>query len=165
MAKSSGTDSPYAEVVSLGERAGEPAAGPLVGWLVGWSSEEGPWVDFPGNASGPVLARATVAIDASAAADAIRSRRGVVLLFERNQHDLPLIVGLLVEPEPPPVSGAETVVDGERVELRADKEIELRCGQASIILRKNGRVVIRGTHVETRSKGVNRIKGGSVQIN
>lgn len=32
-------------------------------------------------------------------------------------------------------------------------------------LRRNGRVVIRGAYVETRSRGVNRIKGGSVQIN
>jgi hypothetical protein len=56
-------------------------------------------------------------------------------------------------------------VDGRRVEIEAADEIVLRCGQASIVLRRNGRVVIRGTYVETRSRGVNRIKGGSVEIN
>ena len=56
-------------------------------------------------------------------------------------------------------------VDGRRVEFEAADEIVLLCGQASITLRRNGRIVIRGTYVETRSKGVNRIKGGSVQIN
>ena len=57
------------------------------------------------------------------------------------------------------------VVDGRRVVLDAKDEIVLRCGKASITLRRNGRIVIRGTYVETRSQGTNRIKGGSVQIN
>jgi hypothetical protein len=59
----------------------------------------------------------------------------------------------------------EALVDGKRVVLDAQDEIVLRCGSASITLRRNGRVVVRGTYVETRSQGVNRIKGGSVQIN
>jgi hypothetical protein len=56
-------------------------------------------------------------------------------------------------------------VDGRRVEIEAADEIVLRCGEACIVLRRNGRVIIRGTYVETRSRGVNRIKGGSVEIN
>jgi hypothetical protein len=56
-------------------------------------------------------------------------------------------------------------VDGRRIEIEAADEIVLRCGEASIVLRRNGRVVIRGTYIETRSRGVNRVKGGSVEIN
>jgi hypothetical protein len=41
----------------------------------------------------------------------------------------------------------------------------LRCGQASVTLTKAGKVLIRGTYVSSRSSGVNRIKGGSVQLN
>jgi hypothetical protein len=59
----------------------------------------------------------------------------------------------------------EAVVDGKRVVIDAQDEVVIRCGKASITLRRNGRVVIRGTYVETRAEGVNRIKGGSVQIN
>jgi hypothetical protein len=59
----------------------------------------------------------------------------------------------------------EAVVDGKRVLIDAKDEVVIRCGKASITLRRNGRVVIRGTFVETRAEGVNRIKGGSVQIN
>lgn len=59
----------------------------------------------------------------------------------------------------------EIKVDGKRVELEGQDEIVLRCGKASITLRRNGRIVIRGTYVESYSKGTNRIKGGSVQIN
>jgi hypothetical protein len=59
----------------------------------------------------------------------------------------------------------EAHVDGQRVTLEGSDEIVLKCGQASITLRRNGKVIIRGTYVETHSSGVNRIKGGSVQVN
>ena len=38
-------------------------------------------------------------------------------------------------------------------------------GKASITLTREGKVLIRGTYLSSRSSGVNRIKGGSVQIN
>jgi hypothetical protein len=59
----------------------------------------------------------------------------------------------------------EAFVDGKRVVIDAGDEIVLRCGKASITLRRNGRIVIRGSYIETRSQGTNRIRGGSVQIN
>jgi hypothetical protein len=59
----------------------------------------------------------------------------------------------------------EADVDGRRVRVTAQDEIVLQCGSASVTLRRNGRVVIRGTYVETHSEGTNRIKGGQVQIN
>jgi hypothetical protein len=59
----------------------------------------------------------------------------------------------------------EARIDGRRVELEGKEEIVLRCGEASITLRSNGRVSIRGVQVETRARGLNRIKGGSVAIN
>lgn len=56
-------------------------------------------------------------------------------------------------------------VDGERQIVHAEKQLVLRCGDASIVLNRDGRIVVKGAYVETRSRGVNRIKGGSVQIN
>jgi hypothetical protein len=56
-------------------------------------------------------------------------------------------------------------VDGRRVRIVAQDEIVLECGQASITLRRNGRIIVRGTYVETHSEGTNRIKGGQVRIN
>jgi hypothetical protein len=41
----------------------------------------------------------------------------------------------------------------------------LRCGKASITLTSAGKVLIRGTYVLSRSSGVNKIKGGSIQLN
>jgi hypothetical protein len=56
-------------------------------------------------------------------------------------------------------------IDGRRVRIVAQDEIVLECGQASITLRRNGRIIVRGTYVETHSEGTNRIKGGQVRIN
>ena len=59
----------------------------------------------------------------------------------------------------------EADVDGRRVRIVARDEIVLECGEASITLRRNGRIIIKGTYVETCSEGTNRIKGGQVRIN
>jgi hypothetical protein len=69
------------------------------------------------------------------------------------------------EPEAAPAQPVEAHVDGKRVVIEGADEIVLKCGQASITLRRNGKLIIKGTYVETHSTGVNRIKGGSVQVN
>lgn len=145
----------------------EPAVQALpsvcVGHVVGFTPEQGPLVDFPGNPSGPVAARLLVALDAPTLQQAAAARSACALLFERGDASLPLLVGLVA---PTPTTTARVAsVDGKRVVLTGEEEIELRCGEASISLKKNGRLVIRGAYVETRAKGTNRIKGGSVQIN
>jgi hypothetical protein len=59
----------------------------------------------------------------------------------------------------------EAEVDGSRLRVGAKDEVVIQCGKASITLRRNGRVIIKGTHVETHSTGTNRIKGGQVRVN
>jgi len=164
-------------------RRDAPAPAPRlrVGRLIGW--QRGPKVEFPGNTRGPLVARSVIPLDPKIVAAAIAAGQGVVLQFEDGRPDAPIITGLLqplddsddsdasqapseeVELETPSDETPEARIDGRRVELEAADEIVLRCGKASIVLRRNGRVVIRGTYVETRSRGVNRIKGGSVEIN
>ena len=56
-------------------------------------------------------------------------------------------------------------VDDDQLTLTADRQITLRCGKASITLTAAGKVLIRGAYLLNRSSGVNKIKGGSVQIN
>ena len=63
------------------------------------------------------------------------------------------------------VKNLDVMVDDKRIEIEGQDEVVLRCGKASITLRRNGRVIIRGTYVESRSTGTNRIKGGAVLIN
>jgi hypothetical protein len=93
----------------------------------------------------------------------------VALLFEQGDPARPLIIGRIQHPEAfkpsqaPAEASAE--IDGERVVFNAQKEIVLRCGKASITLTRAGKILLRGAYVLSRSSGVNRIKGGSVQIN
>jgi hypothetical protein len=139
--------------------------GHRTGLVVGRS--EGDWlVDYPNNPHGPLPARTTVALR-----DAIpgAGEQSVLLVFEDERSDRPIIVGCFAQEGPATECAVERPqearVDGQRVVIEAQDEIVLRCGEASITLRRNGRVVVRGAYVETRSRGVNRIKGGSVQIN
>jgi len=55
--------------------------------------------------------------------------------------------------------------DQEKLIFEADKEIVLKCGKSSITLTRAGKVLICGAYVLSRSSGVNKIKGGSVQLN
>jgi hypothetical protein len=120
-----------------------------------------------------IAAKLAVAVSAEQLQQALTTQQPVVIVFENGAIDKPIIVGFVA---PAPLSmpanteaGAPNIieadVDGRRVKLVGKDEIVLECGQASITLRRNGRVVIRGTHVESYSDGTNRIKGGQVRIN
>jgi hypothetical protein len=121
-----------------------------------------------------VIARLAVPVTRARLETAIVLQQQAVVLFENGDRSRPIIVGFIETVQPEPVSPAapgdrspviEADVDGKRVRLTAQDEIVLECGPASVTLRRNGRVIIRGTYVETRSDGTNRIKGGQVQIN
>ncbi|MEL6363531.1 MAG: DUF6484 domain-containing protein [Pseudomonadota bacterium] len=82
----------------------------------------------------------------------------VVLAFENADPMRPLIIGRLVERPAAPEQN-------ERETIEAEEELTLRCGRASLTLTRAGKVLIRGAYVSSRSTGVHRIKGGSVEIN
>lgn len=99
--------------------------------------------------------------------------REVLVLFQDGDRGKPIIVGLMedrldsvVENTPELQSEKkEVVVDGKRVVIEAQEEIELKCGQGSITIRKDGKIVVKGTNLLSRSSGPNRIKGGSINLN
>jgi len=95
----------------------------------------------------------------------------VVVVFDQGDVRRPIIVGVLQDSRPsgqaaldrPPLLAVD--VDDERLVLSAEREIILRCGEASITLTRAGRVIIRGTYIMSRSSGYNKIKGAAVDIN
>lgn len=91
--------------------------------------------------------------------------RRVAVLFEGGDPERPIVLGRLIEPGEPPPRPIQALLDGERVVLEAEREIVLRCGKASITLTRAGKVLIRGAYLSSRSTGVNKIKGASVQLN
>lgn len=59
----------------------------------------------------------------------------------------------------------EVGMDGETLKLTAERDIVLKCGAASITLRKDGKIEVKGTNVLSASRGPNRIKGASIALN
>ena len=147
-----------------------PIYGVVVGFLTGFDEQGNPQVIFRQSRSNlPIPARTTVALEMQDAG------REVTLMFEEGDPGRPLITGILQPAEPqlpdkkvdqPGLNDAvEVKVDNQRLILTAEQEVVLRCGKASITLTRAGKIILRGKYLLSRSSGVNRIKGGSVQIN
>ena len=166
-------DSGASELESLLEASGTPAergagtriTGAVVGTLIAFA-ENGtvPLVTYPGQPGTAALAaRTTLDLHGT------HVGRCAVLLFEDGDPHRPIIVGCLREANPrslPDVPGqVEVDADGERLIVAAKEQLVLRCGKASITLTKAGKVLVDGSYVASSASGVNRIKGGSVQIN
>jgi hypothetical protein len=123
-----------------------------------------PLVLYPGQ-------KGSAAVPARSIVDLLASQIGnhVLLLFESDENASPIVTGVLREASDWPAgekpAQVEVQADGERMIVSARKQLVLRCGSASITLTEEGKILIHGTYVSSRSSGVHRIKGGSVQIN
>jgi hypothetical protein len=147
-------------------------------------------VDFPQNPG----SEAIPAISALSLKGSHVSRQ-VALLFNQGDLSQPIITGLIHSPlqtmldnfEQSPeatdfesnqdvnhgekvelsakLSADDVTVDGEKITFEAEEEMVFRCGKSSITLTKSGKILIRGKYLLNRASGVNRIMGGSVQVN
>ncbi len=135
-----------------------------IGELVAMADEgRTPLVLYPGQ-PGTAALRARSVVDLHGA----HIGRALVLSFEGGDASRPIVMGVLRQPDGPPAAGPGQVqveADGERMIVSAREQLVLQCGKASITLTKAGKVLIQGSYVSSRSTGVNRIKGGSVQLN
>jgi hypothetical protein len=136
---------------------------PVTGVLVALADAVTPLVVWEREGQPAIAARTTV--------DLLPEHVGceVLMVFERGDLSRPIVVGRLRKTSAWPTKEAppqvEVDADGRRLSLSVKEQLVLRCGQASITLTAAGKVLIQGTYVSSRSSGVNRIKGGSVQIN
>ncbi len=93
----------------------------------------------------------------------------VVVLFEGGDAQRPIIIGTLqeriVDDTARPVPGVAVDADSQRHVVSAEREIVLRCGDASITLTRAGKIIIQGTYILSRSTGYNKIKGAAIDIN
>lgn len=177
------------EQTSLNAPSFKPSSNELViGTVVGFDESGAPIVSFPEGELGeslPALTTVTLAHESLG--------RRVVLSFISGDLNRPIIIGFLKSPLQSILDGQEVEnneadgsallssgdsevqaahseqkyleVDGQRMTLEGKDKIVLKCGDASITLTKEGKVLIRGKYVLNRSSGVNRILGGSVQLN
>ena len=93
----------------------------------------------------------------------------VVVAFERGDRSRPIVMGVLAGqlawPDGQRPAAVALEADGERVLVQARSQLVLRCGKASLTLTSAGKVLLEGSYILSRSSGVNRVKGGAVQIN
>jgi len=144
----------------------------VVGTLAGINDSGEPLVRHPLDPSGRVMLARTIVPIVPEQVD-----REVVLAFESGDLGKPIVLGVLHHPDgqepsdrrvaPPTLIQpiVQATLHGEQLVLTAQNEIVLRCGKASLTLTRSGKVLIRGTYLLSRSSGVNRIKGGSIQLN
>jgi hypothetical protein len=153
----------------------EPATdlfGARIGTIVDVLADGRVLVDYEGNPIGPMSARCAEGLLSGTSRGA---RDAAVLLFENGDPSRPLVVALLGQARAEPTQvvelkrlGAaprECVIDGERLVLEARKEIVLRCGEGSITLRADGKILLKGREIVSRAFETNKIKGSTVQIN
>lgn len=107
-------------------------------------------------------------------ADPARIGEAVALGFESGDPLRPIILGFMLEPaamsavaapQEEDLPAMDALIDGERVVLYAEHEIELRCGDAALILSADGRIQLRGTYITSHASATQRILGGSVNVN
>lgn len=138
---------------------------PAVGDLIGLADEGGTALVIDPCAAVPTVHRARSTVDLRG----VHIGQPVLLLFEQGDPARPIVVGVVRGragwPEADPPGQVQVDADGERLHVSAKEELVLRCGKASITLTRAGKVLISGAYVSSRSSGVVRIKGGSVQLN
>jgi uncharacterized protein DUF6484 len=125
--------------------------GTMTGILVGFAAHGVPLIEVSG-----------VKFHARSCSPILSSDIGheVVVAFDASRAESPIVVGVIR-----PTEAMEFAVDGEKIVLTGHQSITLKCGEASITLDSNGKVVIRGANVVSHASGVNRIRGGSVELN
>lgn len=139
--------------------------GAIIGTLLALIDDgQTPLVSYPGQSGhAAVPARSTVDVHGP------HVGQQVVLMFEHGDVGKPIIMGVLRSHSAWPLADKPATVDvdadGERMTVSAKSQLVLRCGKASITLTSAGKVLIEGEYIVSRSKGVNRVKGGSVQLN
>jgi hypothetical protein len=137
----------------------------IVGELIGLTDNGiTPLVMYAGQTGRSAVAARTV-IDLYGA----HVGKEVVLVFDGCDPAKPIVVGVLRDSGGPLLEQApgqiEVDADGRRLVVTAAESLVLRCGAASVTLTKEGKILLQGSYVSSYSTGVNRVRGGSVQIN
>jgi hypothetical protein len=142
-----------------------------VGTIVKISPEGRLVIDYDGNRFGPLEARC---VRRESLCDAYQAGYTVLLVFENQDPFRPIVVGVLSDICFPDPQAAEfradldprnATIDGNRIRLRAHEEILLECGQSSLLLRSDGKVIVKGVEIVSRASRTNKVRGACVKIN
>lgn len=145
-----------------------------VGEIVKITEEGRAMVDYPGNPMGPLEARSVINAPFKRE-DYSGGNISVLLFFENGDPTLPIVAGIIHDTLYPLAPSEEmtvsmerphdAVLDGKKMILEAKEELVLHCGKSSVTLKKDGKIVLKGTKIVSRASGTNKIKGAAVRIN
>ncbi len=137
----------------LGEGLASLAGGVSLARFAGFDGEGQPLV-LSSLSVEPLPARSLVGLAAATEGDE------VAIAWLDDDRTAPLILGLVN----PPVAVAEVDGDAKHV-IEGREQVVIRCGKASIVMKKDGHITIRGTYLVSHASAANRIRGGSVNLN
>lgn len=167
------TDAMKRQMLTEYQETGERIPYPTIGRLVPGRHPGDIWVEH--NGFEPRPARILTGLNRMELTRRENHGREVLLLFADGDPMQPIVIGMIENLLESMISleidadrsqdMLEAKLDGKRVKLEAEDEIVLKCGKGSIAVRKDGKIVIKGTHILSRASGPNRIKGGHVDIN
>lgn len=154
--------------MSITELIGNVSGAIRVGQLVDVDEEGRLWVDYADNSYGPMEARVLMGVGSEI--QMLTINQSVLLVFENGDPCSPILVGHIedrvkLSPERGPRPHFQVVADDKKIVIRAEQEIQLLCGKGSISLKQDGKIVLKGTKISSRSSGQNKIKGSAVSIN
>ena len=85
----------------------------------------------------------------------------ILLLLPKTSEEKGCVLGRIGRYREPEIKQKEP----ENLVIEANKQLKLKCGQSSIVMRRDGKLVVKGLDIVSRAKRNNKIKGGSVHIN
>lgn len=145
----------------------EKVDGIAIGTLSGFSESGDALVEVEELGLINIAAQALIEIDESQIA------QPVALGFQGGNPYRPIVLGFLHQPAikseltltPQARQEIDIVEQGKRIVIEAEQELELRCGEAVILLTADGHIQLRGGYITSHADATQRIRGGSVQIN
>ncbi len=126
--------------------------GHIVGRIVSVESASQVSVHFDGCGAESLPARVATQCSLAELQAACSQERDIVLLrAQQGDAQVLIVMALLAQPDNSP--------DGQ------PEELVFRCGKASITLRSDGLIRLQGVRIDSKATRLNRILGGTIQLN
>ena len=146
-----------------------------IGRIVEITDDRRVLVDFPENRCGRPIEARFVSLGSSP----VESFQGapVLMLFEDANPSLPIILGPILDRMPssgqsgrPKTAGRRVISEQSTTErsiavVEATHELLLRCGDSSVTMKRDGKIVLKGRTIVSRASRTNKIRGSSIAIN
>ena len=150
----------------LYENRAPESLGCTMGTVVDISVDGHVKVDFEDNSGPPRRALLLTGSSNERTLGGLKEGDAVLLTFVNGTQ--PVVMGILSSKLEVPQKNEQPIArvhEGREIVLNAKDQLSLVCGDSSITLNRNGKIVVKGTHIVSRATQTNRIKGGSVAIN